>query len=65
MLWTLRILNDCDTEVYFGEENIWLCRQHMKVLLTAHCVLAQAKSENMSRDIKWGIKLGFQNRTSV
>lgn len=62
VLRTLRILNDCGTEVYFGEENIWLSRQHTKVLLSAYCVLVQAKSEDMSRDIKWGIKLGFQKQ---
>ena len=64
MLRTLQTLNDCGTEVYFEEENILLSGQHMKVLLTACCALAQAESEDMSRDIKWGIKRGFQNGTS-
>lgn len=64
MLRTLQTLNGCGTEVYFEEENIWLSKQHMKVLLTAYCALAQAESEDMSRDIKWGIKRGFQNGTS-
>lgn len=61
MLRTLQTLNGCGTEVYFEEENIWLSKQHMKVLLTAYCALAQVESEDMSRDIKWGIKRGFQN----
>ena len=64
MLRTLQTLNDCGTEVYFEKEKIWLSRQHMKVLLIAYCALAQAESEDMSRDIKWGIKRGFQNGTS-
>lgn len=64
MLRTLRTLNRCGTEVYFEQENIRLSRQHIQVLLTAYCALAQAESEDMSRNIKWGIKRGFQNGTS-
>ena len=64
MLRTLRTLNHCGTEVYFEQENIRLSRQHIQVLLTAYCALAQAESEDMSRNIKWGIKRGFQNGTS-
>lgn len=29
-----------------------------------HCAIAQAESEDMSRDIKWGIKRGFQSGRS-
>ena len=64
MLRTLQALNNYGTEVYFEEENIWLSKQHMQILLTAYCALAQAESEDISRDIKWGIKRGFQNGTS-
>lgn len=64
MLRTLQTLNDCGTEVYFEEENIRLNRQQIQVLLTTYCALAQAESEDMSRDIRWGIKRGFQNGTS-
>lgn len=64
MLRTLQTLNSCGTEVYFEQENIWLSRQQVQILLTTFCALAQAQSENMSRDIKWGIKCGFQNGTS-
>lgn len=35
MLQTLRTLDQCDTEVYFEQENIWLSRQHIQVLLAA------------------------------
>ena len=64
MLRTLQTLNHCDTEVFFEEENIRLSSQHIQVLLTAYCALAQAESEEMSRNIKWGIKRGFQNGSS-
>ena len=64
MLQTLRALNHYGTEVYFEQENIRLSSQHIQVLLTAYCALAQAESEDMSRNIKWGIKKGFQNGTS-
>ena len=64
MLRTLRALNHCGTEVYFEQENIRLSSQHIQVLLTAYCALAQAESEDMSRNIKWRIKRGFQNGSS-
>ena len=64
MLRTLRALNHCGTEVYFEQENIRLSSQNIQVLLTAYCALAQAESEDMSRNIKWGIKRGFQNGSS-
>ena len=60
MLQTLRTLDRCGTEVYFEQENIWLSRRHIQVLLTAYCALAQAESEDMSKSIKWGVKRGFQ-----
>ena len=55
MLRTLRALYHCGTEVYFEQENIRLSSQHIQVLLTAYCALAQVESEDMSRNIKWGI----------
>lgn len=64
MLQTLRTLDRCGTKVYFEQENIWLSRQRIQVLLTAYCALAQAESEDMSESIKWGVKRGFQNGTS-
>lgn len=64
MLRTLQNLHNCGTDIYFEEENIWLSKQQIHVLLTAYCALAQAESEDMSRNIKWGIKRDFQNGTS-
>ncbi len=37
---------------------MWLNEQRIEVLLTAYCALVQAESEDMSRNIKWGIKRG-------
>lgn len=60
-LWELHSLG---IEVYFEQENMWLNEQRMQVLLTACCAVAQAESEDMSRNIKWGIKRGFEKGTS-
>lgn len=64
MLQSLRDLHDLGVEVYFERENMWLNEQRIQILLTAYCALAQAESEDMSRNIKWGIKRGFENGTS-
>ena len=54
MLRTLRVLNYCGTEVYFEQENIKLSSQHIQVLITVYCALAQAESKDMSRNIRSG-----------
>ncbi len=64
MLQSLRNLRGLGAEVYFEQENMWLNEQRIEVLLTAYCALAQAESEDMSRNIKWGIKQGFEHGTS-
>lgn len=64
MLKALQELHGLGVEVYFEQENIWLNEQRIQVLLTAYCALAQAESEDMSRNIKWGIKRGFEKGTS-
>ena len=64
MLRSLRDLRGLDVEVYFEQENMWLNEQRIQILLTAYCALAQAESEDMSRNIKWGIKRGFEKGTS-
>ena len=64
MLRSLRELHSLGIEVYFEQENMWLNEQRMQVLLTACCAFAQAESEDMSRNIKWGIKRGFEKGTS-
>lgn len=64
MLYSLRDLHGLGVEVYFEQENMWLNEQRLQILLTAYCALAQAESEDMSRNIKWGIKRGFEKGTS-
>lgn len=64
MLRSLRDLHGLGIEVYFERENVWLSEQEIQILLTAYCALAQAESEDMSRNIKWGIKRGFENGSS-
>ncbi|WP_251318533.1 recombinase family protein [Flintibacter muris] len=64
MLRSLRDLRGLGVEVYFEQEDMWLNEQRIQILLTAYCALAQAESEDMSRNIKWGIKRGFERGTS-
>lgn len=64
MLRSLQDLHDLGVEVYFEQENMWLSEQQIQILLTAYCALAQAESEDMSRNIKWGIKRGFEKGAS-
>lgn len=64
MLRSLRDLHGLGIEVYFEQEDMWLNEQRIQILLTAYCALDQAESEDMSRNIKWGIKRGFETGTS-
>lgn len=64
MLRAFQELHGLGIDVYFEKENLWLHDRHLQVLLTIHCAIAQAESEDMSRDIKWGIKRGFQSGRS-
>lgn len=57
----LRVLG---VDVYFEQENLWLRDQQVQMLITLYCALAQNESENMSRNIRWGIRQGFKNGTS-
>jgi len=59
VLRTLQSLRSLGVEVYFERKDMRLNEQQIQVLLTAYCAFAQAESEDMSRDIKWGIKWGF------
>ncbi len=64
MLKAIRELHDLGVDVYFEKENLWLHGQHMQMLLTLYCALAQGESECMSRDIRWGVRQGFRNGRS-
>lgn len=60
----LRELRDLGVDVYFEKENLWLHDRQIQVILTMYCAFAQAESEDMSRDIRWGIRQGFRSGTS-
>ena len=64
MLRVLQELHSRGIDVYFEKENLWLHDRRLQVLLSMHCAFAQAESEDMSRDIKWGIKRGLQSGRS-
>lgn len=64
MLKTLRELHDLGIDVYFEKENLWLHGQHLQMLLTIYCAIAQGESEDMSRDIRWGVRQGFRSGRS-
>ena len=51
-------------DVYFEQEKLWLHDQQVQMLITLYCALAQNESENMSRNIRWGIRQGFKSGTS-
>ena len=61
---TLQDLRVLGVDVYFEQENLWLHDQQVQMLITLYCALAQNESENMSRNIRWGIRQGFKNGTS-
>lgn len=64
MLRALRELRDLGVDVYFEEENLWLHDECMEMLITVFCAFAQSESENMSQNIRWGVKQSFRMGTS-
>lgn len=64
MMKVIRELRWLKIDIYFEKEGIWLHQQDADPLITAYCTLSQAESESISRNIKWGIRYGFQNGTS-
>ena len=64
MLKALRIFHEHGVDLFFEKEHLWLHEQEMQLLVTAYCAFAQAESEDMSRNIRWGIKRGFERGTS-
>ena len=64
MLKALRELRGLGVDVYFERENLWLHDQQLETLVAMLFAFAQAESENMSQNIKWGIKRGFESGTS-
>lgn len=64
MLRALRELRDLGVDVYFEEENLWLHDERVEMLITVFCAFAQSESENMSQNIRWGVRQGFRMGTS-
>lgn len=64
MLRSLRELKNLGVDVYFEEENLWLHDERMEMLITVFCAFAQSESENMSQNIRWGVRRGFRMGTS-
>ncbi len=60
----LRQLKKWNVDVYFEIGNLWLHEQQTEIALTMLFAIAQAESTSKSRDIKWGIRRGFQKGTS-
>ena len=61
---TIQDLRALGVDVYFEQEKLWLHDQQVQMLITLYCALAQNESENMSRNIRWGIRQGFKSGTS-
>lgn len=60
---TIRNLKELGVEVYFEKERVGTFSQKSEQLLTILSSIAQGESENISTNIKWGIKRRFQNGT--
>jgi site-specific DNA recombinase len=64
LLETFRELKRLQIEVFFELENIYLSDTKAELMFTIYSSLAQAESENLSHDIKWGIHHAFKTGTS-
>lgn len=64
MLKAIRELYDLGVDVYFEKEKLWLHGQHMQMLLTLYCTIAQGESEDKSQNIRWGVRQGFRSGRS-
>lgn len=64
LLQLLQQLRECEVDIWFEKENLWLHDRQMDFLITAYSAFAQAESESMSYNIRWGIKQGFRSGTS-
>lgn len=64
VLRTLQKLRECNVNVWFEKEDLYLDDRQMNFLLTTYAAFAQVESENVSQNIKWGIRHGFRNGTS-
>ena len=64
LLQTFQELNGLGVEVYFEVERMHIGNPKDLLMLTIFAGLAQNESENLSADIKWGIRHAFRSGTS-
>ncbi len=64
MLLTFNELRELGVDIYFEVEKIYLKNPKAMLMLTIYASLTQAESENLSYNIRWGIRRGFMNGTS-
>jgi site-specific DNA recombinase len=64
LLEAFRELKRLNIEVFFELENIYLSDPKAELMFTIYASMAQAESENLSQDIKWGIHHAFRTGTS-
>jgi DNA invertase Pin-like site-specific DNA recombinase len=64
LIQAFRELKRLNIEVFFELENIYLSDPKAELIFTIHSSMAQAESENLSHDIKWGIHHAFRTGTS-
>ena len=55
ILRVLQELRELNVDVFFEKEDLWLHERDLQIVLTSYCAFAQAESEDMSRNIRWGI----------
>lgn len=60
----LRELRSHGVDVYFEQGNIHLLDPTAQHAMEVYCALVQNESKNKSHNIKWGIKVGFEQGTS-
>ena len=63
-LQSMQNLRSCGVDVLFENEGIWLHDHRLDIIIATCAAFAQEESRNMSDNIKWGIKRGFESGTS-
>jgi len=64
LMQVFRELKRLNIEVFFELEKIYISDPKAELMFTIHSSMAQAESENLSHDIKWGIHHAFRTGTS-
>ena len=59
----LRRLKRLGIAIYFDEQNLDTQKEESEITMALHSAMAQAESENISANVKWGINKRMQNGT--